>query len=110
MGVAFGFGWTPCIGPTLASILTIATAQNSVAEGMLLLAFYGLGLGVPFVLFGLGIGKLYGTLAWFRRHLKPITIVSGLLLTGFGVLMLTGRIIELNRWFQEHIPELPWNA
>lgn len=110
MGVAFGFGWTPCIGPTLASILTIATTQESVAEGMLLLAFYGLGLGVPFVLFGLGIGRLYGALAWFRRHLRPITVVSGLLLAGFGMLMLTGRIIELNRWFQEHIPELPWNA
>lgn len=110
MGVAFGFGWTPCIGPTLASILTIATAQNSVAEGMLLLGFYGLGLGLPFVLFGLGIGKMYGTLTWFRRHLKPITVVSGLLLAGFGFLMLSGKIIELNRWFQENIPELPWNA
>ena len=55
MGVAFGFGWTPCIGPTLASILTIAAVQDTVAEGMILWLFYGLGLGVPFVLFAIGI-------------------------------------------------------
>jgi len=110
MGVAFGFGWTPCIGPTLASILTIAATQDSIPQGMILLAFYGLGLGLPFVLFAIGIDKLYGTLAWFRRHLKPITIVSGALLSLFGVLMLTGQIIELNRWLQRILPELPFNS
>ena len=110
MGVAFGFGWTPCIGPTLASILTIAATQDSITQGMILLAFYGLGLGLPFVLFAIGIDKLYGTLAWFRRHLKPITIVSGVLLALFGVLMLTGQIIELNRWLQRILPELPFNS
>lgn len=110
MGVAFGFGWTPCIGPTLASILAIAATQGTVAEGMILLAFYGLGLGVPFVLSALGIGRLYGTLAWFRRHLKPITVVSGLLLAGFGVLMVTGEIVRLNQWVQRILPELPFNA
>jgi len=58
MGVAFGFGWTPCIGPTLASILTIAGAQGTIPEGMILLGVYGLGLGVPFMLFAIGIDKL----------------------------------------------------
>ncbi|MCB2222911.1 MAG: cytochrome c biogenesis protein CcdA [Actinobacteria bacterium] len=110
MGVAFGFGWTPCIGPTLASILAIAATQQTVAEGMILLAFYGLGLGLPFVLFAIGIDRLYGALSWFRRHLKPITIVSGVLLAFFGVLMLTGQITELNRWFQRVLPELPFNS
>jgi cytochrome c-type biogenesis protein len=110
MGVAFGFGWTPCIGPTLASILTIAATRSSVGEGMVLLAFYGLGLGLPFVLFAAGIGRLYGALAWFRRRLKPITIVSGVLLAGFGVLMVTGEIVRLNRWLQGVIPELPFNS
>ncbi len=109
MGVAFGFGWTPCIGPTLGSILAIA-APGTIPQGMILLAFYGLGLGVPFVLFAIGIDKLYGTLAWFRSHLKPITIVSGSLLSFFGVLMLTGQIIELNRWLQRILPELPFNS
>ena len=110
MGVAFGFGWTPCIGPTLASILTIAATRSSVGEGMVLLAFYGLGLGLPFVLFAAGIGRLYGALSWFRRRLKPITIVSGMLLAGFGVLMVTGEIVRLNRWLQGVIPELPFNS
>jgi cytochrome c-type biogenesis protein len=110
MGVAFGFGWTPCIGPTLASILAIAATQGTVAEGMVLLAFYGLGLGVPFVLFAVGIDRLYGTLAWFRRHLRPITVVSGVLLAGFGILMLTGEIVRLNQWVQRILPELPFNA
>lgn len=110
MGVAFGFAWTPCIGLTLASILTLAAGQGSIPQGMILLAFYGLGLGLPFVLFAVGIDKLYGTLAWFRRRLKPITIVSGLLLSLFGVLMLTGQIIELNRWLQRVLPELPFNS
>lgn len=110
MGVAFGFGWTPCIGPTLASILTIAATQGTVSDGMVLLGVYGLGLGVPFVLFAIGIDKLYGALTWFRKNLKPITIVSGLLLALFGVLMVTGEIVELNRWFQRVIPELPFNS
>jgi cytochrome c-type biogenesis protein len=110
MGVAFGFGWTPCIGPALAGILTLASQQGTVAEGMVLLAFYGLGLGLPFVLFAIGIDRLYGTLAWFRRHLKPITVVSGILLAGFGILMITGEIVNLNRWFQRILPELPFNA
>jgi len=110
MGVAFGFGWTPCIGPTLASILTIAAVQDTVAQGMILLGFYGLGLGVPFVAFAIGIDRLYGTLTWFRKHLKPITIVSGVLLAFFGVLMITGEIVELNRWFQRVLPELPFNS
>ena len=110
MGVAFAFGWTPCIGPTLASILTIAAFQGTVAEGMILLAAYGLGLGVPFVLFAIGIDKLYGALAWFRRNLKPITLVSGVLLALFGVLMVTGQIVELNRWVQRVLPELPFNS
>jgi len=110
MGVAFGFGWTPCIGPTLASILAIAATQGTVAEGMILLGFYGLGLGVPFVVFALGIDKLYGALTWFRRNLKPITVISGVLLALFGVLMVTGEIVELNRWFQRVLPELPFNS
>lgn len=110
MGAAFGFAWTPCIGPTLAAILTVAGTQQSVGQGMVLLGAYSLGLGVPFVLAGLGMGRVYGSFAWFRRHFRPIAVVSGALLAGFGVLMVTGQLVALNRWFQEWVPEIFWNV
>jgi len=113
MGAAFGFGWTPCIGPTLASILILTQqgqGSGSIAEGMFLLFIYSMGLGLPFVLAGLGLGKALSFFSWLRRHLKPITVVSGLLLAVFGLLMITGHLTELNRWFQRTVPELPWNT
>jgi cytochrome c-type biogenesis protein len=110
MGAAFGFGWTPCIGPTLGAILTVAGTQETVYEGMFLLFVYSLGLGIPFVLAGIGVNKLYGAFAWVRRHFTAITVASGLLLAGFGVLMITGRLLDLNRWFQEYLPDWLWNV
>jgi len=112
MGAAFGFGWTPCIGPTLGSILALtAVGQEgtTVAAGMTLLAVFSLGLGLPFVLAGLGMGRAMRLFSRVRRFLRPITVVSGLLLAGFGVLMLTGRLLDLNRWFQQNLPEWLWN-
>ena len=112
MGAAFGFGWTPCIGPTLGSILTLtAVGQEgtTVAAGMTLLAVFSLGLGLPFVLAGLGMGRALRLFSRVRRYLQPITVVSGLLLAGFGVLLLTGRLVDLNRWFQQNLPEWLWN-
>ena len=112
MGAAFGFGWTPCIGPTLGSILTLtAVGQEgtTVAAGMTLLAVFSLGLGLPFVLAGLGMGRALRLFSRVRRFLQPITVVSGLLLAGFGVLLLTGRLVDLNRWFQQILPEWLWN-
>jgi cytochrome c-type biogenesis protein len=94
MGVAFGFGWTPCIGPTL--------------EGMFLLFVYSMGLGVPFVLAGLGMTKAYSAFGWFKRHFTAITVTSGVLLALFGVLMVTGKLVELNQWFQEILPSFFW--
>lgn len=105
MGAAFGFGWTPCIGPILGSIFTIAATEGSVPQGMFLLFVYSMGLGVPFVAAGIGIGKAYGALDWFKRHFRAITVTSGLLLVGFGVLMVTNTLIELNIWFQRILPE-----
>jgi len=112
MGAAFGFAWTPCIGPALASIFTIAAGSGSAstAEGMVLLAVFSLGLGLPFVLAGLGMSKALGLFAWLRRHARPITVVSGLLLAGFGVLMVTGELNELNSWFQNNLPAFPWDG
>lgn len=110
MGVAFGFGWTPCIGPTLGAILTVAGTQETVAEGMFLLLVYSLGLGVPFVVAGLAMSKAYSAFGWFKRHFTAITVTSGLLLAGFGLLMVTGRLVDLNRWFQEILPEFLWSV
>ena len=112
MGAAFGFGWTPCIGPTLGSILTLtAVGQEgtTVAAGMILLAVFSLGLGLPFILAGLGMGRALRLFSRVRRYLRPITVVSGLLLAGFGLLLLTGRLVDLNRWFQQILPEWLWN-
>jgi cytochrome c-type biogenesis protein len=110
MGAAFGFGWTPCIGPTLAAILTLAGTQETVGQGMFLLFVYSMGLGIPFILAGLGITKVYSSFDWFRKRFRPITVVSGSLLAGFGFLMVSGRLFELNRWFQQWLPEFFWNV
>lgn len=110
MGAAFGFGWTPCIGPTLAAILTIAATEDTVWQGMFLLFVYSMGLGIPFVLAGIGITKAYGSLAWFKRHFTPITVASGVLLAVFGALMVTGRLTDLSRWFQQWLPEFLWDV
>ncbi|MGH9129940.1 MAG: cytochrome c biogenesis CcdA family protein [Acidimicrobiales bacterium] len=91
-GVAFGFGWTPCIGPVLASVLTIAAAQGQVAHGAALLGAYSLGLGVPFLATGLAAGRLTGAFAWVKRHLNAITVVSAVLLACFGILLAFDRL------------------
>ncbi|MEK7252082.1 MAG: cytochrome c biogenesis protein CcdA [Actinomycetota bacterium] len=110
MGVAFGFGWTPCIGPTLGAILTVAGTQETIAEGMFLLFVYSMGLGVPFVFAGLAMTRAYSAFGWFKRHFTAITVSSGLLLAGFGVLMVTGWLVNLNGWFQRVLPEFLWNV
>lgn len=110
MGAAFGFAWTPCIGPTLGAILGVASTQSTVAAGMLLLFVYSLGLGVPFVLAGIGIGRLYGAFEWLRRRARVISAVSGALLVAFGVLMITGGLFRISSWFQRWLPEVFWNV
>src|SRR5205823_2497863 len=83
--VAGAFGWTPCIGPVLAPILGFAADQSTVAKGIVLLLFYSLGLGVPFVVSGVGFARLTGAFAWVKRHYTAINLVAGLLLVAFGV-------------------------
>ncbi len=89
LGMAFAAGWTPCIGPVLGGILTIA-ASGGAARGMFLLVWYSFGLGVPFLLVGLGVSKFMGAFGWIRRHYTPIAAVSGGLLVIVGVLLFTG--------------------
>lgn len=86
-GVAFGFGWTPCIGPVLSAVLLVAGTQRGIGQGALLLAFYAAGLGVPFLVVGVGFSRLAGALAWVRRHLNVVTLTSAGLLGFFGVLL-----------------------
>lgn len=101
MGAAFAFGWTPCIGPFLASALALGAATETVSEGMLVLLFYSLGLGIPFLITSLLLAKAFSAFDWVKRYFKPITVVSGLLLAVFGVVMVTGNIGTLSNFFFE---------
>ena len=106
MGMAFAFGWTPCIGPVLASVLALASSQSTTGSGIALLFAYSLGLGVPFVAAGVGFGRLAGTFDWAKRHSRVISLVSGLLLAGFGVLLLTNRLTRLSNFFIDVLDKL----
>jgi cytochrome c-type biogenesis protein len=86
-GIAFGFGWTPCIGPVLSAVLGKAATQGEAAEGALLLLFYSAGLGIPFMVTGLAFGRLAGALNWVKRHSTAITASSALALAFFGFLL-----------------------
>jgi cytochrome c-type biogenesis protein len=95
-GVAFAIAWLPCTGPTLGAILTAASTQSTVAEGGVLLAFYALGLGVPFILSALAFSTFSGIFRFFRDHYAAITLVSGLVLIAMGVLLYTNELTRLN--------------
>jgi cytochrome c-type biogenesis protein len=96
VGFAFAFGWTPCIGPILATILTFAAEQDTVAKGILLLAIYSAGLAVPFLLTSLGIDRFLGFYGRFRRHLHTVEVASGVLLIVIGALVLTRHFTVLS--------------
>ena len=99
IGFAFAFGWTPCVGPILSAILYLAAAQNSVTQGILLLAIYSLGLAVPFLLTALGIGRFLKFYGRFRRHMHAVEIASGGLLIALGLLLVFGKFTLLARYF-----------
>ncbi|MBU2602792.1 MAG: cytochrome c biogenesis CcdA family protein [Actinobacteria bacterium] len=94
-GVAFSIGWTPCVGPILASILTLAATGRSPLGGAALLATYSLGLAVPFVLSGLFFARAMGAFSWVKRHFGVIKVVSGVLLVAYGLLMIGGQFTWL---------------
>jgi cytochrome c-type biogenesis protein len=98
VGSAFGFGWTPCTGPILAVILTLAAAESTVAKGVSLLAVYALGLAVPFLLTALSIQSFLAFYARFRRYLHALEIVSGVVMIAAGSLIFAGHFIMLNSW------------
>ena len=106
MGLAFAFGWTPCIGPVLATVLTLAASEASLGAGVRLLLVYSLGLGVPFVLAAMAIGPFFAFLQRFRKHLGRVEMVMGALLVVTGVLMLTGSLNWFGQWLIENVPLL----
>lgn len=106
MGLAFAFGWTPCIGPVLGPILTLAGGRETVGEGALLLAAYSLGLGIPFLLAALFSNGFMRFLGRFRMHLGRVEKVIGGLLVVAGVLFLTGGVQTASYWLLETFPIL----
>jgi cytochrome c-type biogenesis protein len=106
MGLAFAFGWTPCIGPVLGPILTLAGGRGTVGEGALLLAVYSLGLGIPFLIAALFSGAFMRFLARFRVHLGRVEKMIGALLVVAGVLFMTGGIGTAAYWLIETFPVL----
>jgi len=96
LGLAFAFGWTPCLGPVLAAILGLASTKETVTQGVLLLAVYSAGLGVPFLATSLGLNKFLSFYGRFKRHLHTVEVISGALVIVIGFLILTDSMTRLN--------------
>jgi cytochrome c-type biogenesis protein len=94
-GVAFAIGWTPCVGPTLAAILTLSAGAGGTVEGAVLLAAFSLGLGLPFLLFGLAFTRSLGLVRWLRRRWRAVSTVSAAVLVAFGALLISGDLVTL---------------
>jgi cytochrome c-type biogenesis protein len=103
LGFLFGVGWTPCVGPTLTVILGLGYQEGTVGRSGLLLAFYSLGLGVPFILAGLFWKRALGALGFVRRHQQWVTRIGGLMLVGIGVLLVSGAWEYVVQWLQIHL-------
>lgn len=104
VGIAFAFGWTPCIGPILSAILFVAAAQETVGQGVQLLAVYSAGLGVPFIATSLAINKFLAASARIRKHYHTIEVVSGILMVMVGVLIFTGRFTIIAQYLTPYFP------
>jgi len=106
LGLAFAIGWTPCIGPVLAAVLSVAASRETAWEGAGLLGLYSLGLGVPFFLAGIAIGPFLTFFNGFKKHLHRVEQAMGVLLVITGVLFLTGNFTRISYWFLETFPVL----
>ena len=106
VGLAFAFGWTPCIGPILAAILTIASQQDTVGKGVILLASYSLGLGIPFLLAGLSLTVFFSAFNKFKKHLRTVEVVGGVMLVAVGILIMTNYLTVLSGYLSKWFPFL----
>lgn len=106
MGLAFAFGWTPCIGPILAAILSVAAAEATVTKGAMLLAFYSAGLGIPFLLAAFAIEQFSSLFARMKRQLHNIERAMGVLMVITGIGFLTGAVTSVSIWLLETFPAL----
>lgn len=104
IGIAFAFGWTPCIGPILSAILALAGTQETVGEGVRLLSVYSLGLGVPFLATALAINRFFAAMARIRKHYHKIELVSGALLVIIGLLIFTNKFTIIAQWLTPYLP------
>src|SRR5262245_18201025 len=99
LGLAFAFGWTPCIGPMLAGILTIASTKENVTEGMFLLTVYSAGLGIPFLLTSVALNRFLSFYGRFKKHFHAVEVVSGALVIAIGMLIMTGSLTRIAAYF-----------
>lgn len=106
VGVAFAAGWTPCIGPILASILMVAATSGHVGEGTILLTFYSLGLGLPFLLSGLLFHRFLSTAKRLRHHMRKIEIGTGVMLIAVGIMLIFNLLLPITMFFYRWVPVL----
>lgn len=104
MGLAFAFGWTPCVGPVLAAILFVAGAEDTALRGAMLLAVYSLGIGIPFILAAAFATRFLGWASRFKRHMHKIEMAMGGLLVVTGILFITGSMSRIAQWMLETFP------
>jgi len=106
VGLAFALGWTPCIGPILGAILLYASQQETVSQGVVLLSAYSAGLGIPFLLSALAVNLFFRASSGLRRSMRAVEIVSGVLLVGIGLLLVTDRMTLISQYFSKLFPGL----
>ena len=106
VGMAFGFGWTPCIGPILGTIITLAALEESIKEGILLLSFYSLGLAIPFIISGILIDKFLLFSKGYKKYMSTITKAGGAILLLTGIAILTNQLQVLGFFILEYFPSL----
>ena len=106
LGLAFAFGWTPCLGPILGTILALAADTANPAKGVILLSTYAAGLGIPFVLVAVFFPSLKGLMGWMKRHMMRIERIMGVLLWTVGLMMVTGQFTQFSWWILEQFPTL----
>jgi len=99
VGMAFAFGWSPCVGPILGAILAYAATKETLTQGVWLLAWYALGLGLPFLASALAINSFFSVLGWMRRNFRAVELISGALLVAIGVVIFLGGVDRIVRPF-----------